>query len=220
MFRVTTGGTLTRLYTFCSQTNCTDGVEPLAGLVQGNTGNFYGTTSDGGANGGGGTVFEITPAGQLTTLYSFCSQPGCVDGNYSQAPLVQASNGNFYGTTTAGGASNVGTVFEITAAAQFTTLYSFCSQPNCTDGSHPYAAGLVQASNGNLYGTTSEGGASVAGTVFEITPAGQLTTLYSFCSQPGCTDGALPYSGVIQGTDGNLYGTTFGGGTSGEGTVF
>ena len=220
VFHVTTGGTLTRLYTFCSQTNCTDGVEPLAGLVQGNTGNFYGTTSDGGANGGGGTVFEITPAGQLTTLYSFCSQPGCVDGNYSQAPLVQASNGNFYGTTTAGGASNVGTVFEITAAAQFTTLYSFCSQPNCTDGSHPYAAGLVQASNGNLYGTTSEGGASVAGTVFEITPAGQLTTLYSFCSQPGCTDGALPYSGVIQGTDGNLYGTTFGGGTSGEGTVF
>ncbi len=175
VFRVTPGGTLTTLYTFCSQTNCTDGVEPLGGLVQANNGNFYGTTSDGGANGGGGTVFEITPEGQLTTLYSFCSQPGCADGNYSQTPLVQASSGNLYGTTEVGGVNNGGTVFEITPAGQFTTLYSFCSQPGCTDGIHPHA-GLVQASNGNLYGTSVEGGANSAGTIFEITPAGQLTT--------------------------------------------
>ncbi len=218
VFQLTPAGTLTTLYTFCSQTNCTDGAEPFAGLVQATNGNFYGTTSVGGAI-GAGTVFEITSAGQLTTLYSFCSQAGCADGNYSQAPLVQASNGNLYGTTAAGGAGGVGTVFDITPAGQLTTLYSFCSQTSCTDGAYPYA-GLVQATNGNLYGTTLEGGANGAGTVFEITPAGQLTTVYSFCSQSGCTDGLEPYAGLIQGANGNLYGTTFLGGTNGLGTVF
>ncbi len=218
VFQLTPAGTLTTLYTFCSQTNCTDGAEPFAGLVQATNGNFYGTTSVGGAI-GAGTVFEITSAGQLTTLYSFCSQAGCADGNYSQAPLVQASNGNLYGTTAAGGAGGVGTVFDITPAGQLTTLYSFCSQTSCTDGAYPYA-GLVQATNGNLYGTTLEGGANGAGTVFEITLAGQLTTVYSFCSQSGCTDGLEPYAGLIQGANGNLYGTTFLGGTNGLGTVF
>src|SRR5271156_3730450 len=130
----------------------------------------------------------MTPAGQLTTLYSFCSQSGCTDGANPIAGLVQATNGNLYGTTYFGGTNGLGTVFEITPAGQLTTLYSFCSQSGCTDGATPYA-GLVQATNGNLYGTTSEGGTNFAGTVFDITPAGQLTTLYSFCSQPGCTDG-------------------------------
>jgi YVTN family beta-propeller protein/uncharacterized repeat protein (TIGR03803 family) len=221
-FRVTTSGTVTTLYTFCSQTNCTDGVEPAAGLVQASNGNFYGTTSDGGANNGGGTVFEIA-AGQLTTLYSFCSQPGCTDGNASQAPLVQATNGNLYGTTYAGGAAGEGTVFEITLSGQFTTVYSFCSLEDCADGAYPYA-GLVQASNGNFYGTTSGGGAtdfcSGCGTVFEITPAGQLTTLYNFCSQEDCADGSFPIAGLVQASNGNLYGTTVTGGANGEGTVF
>jgi uncharacterized repeat protein (TIGR03803 family)/YVTN family beta-propeller protein len=222
VFQLTPGGTLTTLYTFCSQTNCTDGAEPLAGLVQATNGNFYGTTPVGGVI-GAGTVFEITSAGQLTTIYNFCSQPGCADGNYSQAPLMQASNGNFYGTTAAGGANGEGNVFEVTAAGQLTTLYSFCSQTNCSDGDDPIA-GLVQASNGNLYGTTLGGGVtdfcSGCGTVFQITLAGQLTTLYSFCSQTGCSDGELPYAGLIQGANGNLYGTTLAGGSDGLGTVF
>jgi YVTN family beta-propeller protein/uncharacterized repeat protein (TIGR03803 family) len=218
VFQLTPGGTLTTIYTFCSQTNCTDGAEPLAGLVQATNGNFYGTTPVGGAI-GTGTIFEITSAGQLTTLYNFCSQPGCADGNYSQAPLVQATNGNFYGTTYAGGVNGEGNVFEMTPAGQLTTLYSFCSQPKCTDGAYPIA-GLVQATNGNLYGTTLYGGANGAGTVFEITPAGQLTTRYSFCSQTNCSDGEIPYAGLIQGANGNLYGTTESGGANGGGTVF
>ncbi len=218
VFKVTSEGVLTTLYSFCSQTNCADGAEPLAGLVQATNGNFYGTTWDGGAS-GAGTVFAITPAGQLTTLYSFCSQTNCADGANSYAVLVQATNGNFYGTTWDGGASYAGTVFEITPAGQLTTLYSFCSQANCADGEGP-PAGLVQATNGNFYGTTNYGGANGAGTVFGITPTGQLSTLYSFCSQTNCADGENPYLGVIQASDGNFYGTTLYGGANGYGTAF
>src|SRR5208283_2998704 len=133
VFQVTPGGTLTTIYSFCSQTNCTDGVFPFAGLVQFG-GNFYGTTLRGGASGAGpvgaGTVFQVTPGGQLTTLHSFCSQTNCADGAYPFAGLVQF-NGNLYGTTAYGGANGRGTVFEVTPAGQFTTLYSFCAQANC-----------------------------------------------------------------------------------------
>jgi len=222
VFEVTPGGQLTTLHSFCSQTNCTDGAYPFSQLVQFG-GNFYGTTAYGGAN-GAGTVFEITPSGQLTTLYSFCSQSGCADGFYPHAGLVQAG-GNLYGTTVNGGANGRGgTVFEITPSGQLTTLYSFCSQAGCPDGDYPYA-GLIPA-NGNLYGTTTFGGSSSvcvgcgSGTVFEISPGGQLTTLYSFCSQTNCADGANPYAGLIQASDGNFYGTTVGGGAYGSGTTF
>jgi uncharacterized repeat protein (TIGR03803 family)/YVTN family beta-propeller protein len=220
VFQLTPGGTLNTIYTFCSQTNCMDGIEPFSGLIEGANGNFYGTTSSGGTI-GAGTVFEITSAGQLTTLYNFCSQPGCADGNYSRAGLVQASNGNLYGTTESGGAhDNAGTVFEITPAGQLTTLYSFCSQTNCTDGSDP-VAGLVQASDGNLYGTTPFGGANGWGTIFRITLGGTLTTLYSFCSQTNCADGFDPIAALVQASDGNLYGTTqSSGGANGRGTIF
>src|SRR5271169_1914955 len=215
VFQVTPSGTLTALYTFCSQVNCTDGAEPFSGLVVAG-GNFYGTTYYGGLN-GQGTIFEVTPAGQLTTLHNFAGGP--TDGAYPIAGLVQVG-GNFYGTTQGGGANGAGTVFEITPAGQLTILYSFCTQTGCTDGDGPYG-GLVQATNGNLYGTTPSGGANGAGTVFEITPAGQLTTLYSFCSQTNCTDGIQPYAGLVQATNGNFYGTTRGGGATGvAGTVF
>ena len=217
VFKVTAGGTLTTLYTFCSQINCTDGAAPQAGLVQATNGNFYGTTWDGGAN-NRGTVFEITPTGQFTTLYSFCSQAGCADGANPEAGLVQATNGNLYGTTYWGGANTYGTVFEITPAGQLTTLYSF---DYVDDGAFPQA-GLVQATDGNIYGTTSDGGAGgvAYGTVFEITPAGQLTTLYAFC-QTDCSDGGEPYAGLVQAANGNLYGTTsYGGNSSSNGTVF
>ncbi|MGA2076792.1 MAG: choice-of-anchor tandem repeat GloVer-containing protein [Terriglobia bacterium] len=239
VFKITPDGTLTTLYSFCSQSNCTDGLYPYAGLVQGTDGNFYGTTNIGGANNvpvGNGTVFKITPSGALTTLYSFCSQSGCTDGNGPSAgSLVQATDGNFYGTTGGGGATDNGgngTVFKITPSGTLTTLYSFCSQSNCTDGALP--TGLVQATDGNFYGTTYCGGANAgsldcsspgAGTVFKITPSGALTTLYSFCSQSGCTDGVTPYAGLVQGSDGNFYGTTNASGgeynfSSGYGTVF
>lgn len=213
VFKVT-GGTLTTIYSFCAKSGCTDGAGPVAGLVLGNNGNFYGTTSVGGAN-GDGTVFEITPGGVLTTLYSFCAVSGCADGAKPDGGLVFATNGNLYGTTAYDGANHAGTVFEITPTGTLTTLYSFCSQSACSDGENPQA-GLLQASNGNLYGTTFNGGASLHGTVFEITPGGKLTTLHSFNG----TDGQFPGAVLIQATDANIFGTTPGGGVSNWGTVF
>jgi uncharacterized repeat protein (TIGR03803 family) len=214
VFKISPSGTLTTLHSFCSQSGCPDGYIPFAGLVQATDGNFYGTTESGGAQ-GGGTVFKITPSGTLTTLYSFCSQSGCPDGDGPTAGLVQASDGNFYGTTYGGGTNNCfgyagcGTVFRITPSGTLKTLYSFCSQSGCPDGHSPNAA-LVQATDGNFYGTTESVG---TGTVFKITPSGTLTTLYTFCSQSGCTDGQYPTGALVQATDGSFYGTTFGGGT-------
>ena len=226
VFKTTPSGTLTSLYSFCSQSGCPDGETPDAGLVQATDGNFYGTTSVGGTS-GGGTVFRITPGGMLTTLYTFCTQSGCPDG-FIPSLQVQATDGDFYGITLYGGANdpsggiNGGTVFRITPSGMLTTLYSFCSESGCTDGAGP--SGLVQTIDGSLYGTTGSGGAGVdcmygCGTVFKITPSGTLTTLYSFCTQSACRDGVGP-GGLVQATDGSLYGTTGGGGANGAGTIF
>jgi uncharacterized repeat protein (TIGR03803 family) len=220
VFEITPAGKLTVLHSFDES----DGNSPEGTLVQGPNGNLYGTTFNYGAN-DGGTVFEITAAGKLTTLYDFCSQSNCKDGGNPVAWLVLAANGNFYGTTVYGGAHyDNGTVFEITAAGKLTTLYSFCAVgANCTDGEHPYA-GLVQATDGNFYGTTQSGGVAkyggYPGTVFKVTPRGTLTTLHTFCSEPGCDDGAHPYGDLLQATNGILYGTTSGAGADGYGTVF
>src|SRR5215469_1571262 len=232
VFKITSGGMLTPVYSFCSQTNCTDGTTPFAGLALDTTGNFDGTTANSGANGFGGTVFKITPAGRLTALHSFCSRTNCTDGNSPFAGLVQATNGNFYGTTVYGGAIGGGTVFKITQGGILATLHSFCAESNCIDGKFPNA-GLVQAANGDFYGTTVDGGAGNSdlcsptgfaqpcGTVFEITSGGVLTTLYSFCSETNCTDGGLPRAPLIQATDGNFYSTTTTAGRNGNGgTVF
>jgi uncharacterized repeat protein (TIGR03803 family) len=220
IFKITPTGTLTTLYSFGGA----DGSGPYAGLLQASDGNFYGTTSEGGAN-NKGTVFTITSSGTLTTLYNFCSQANCTDGAVPWAGLLQASDGNLYGTTIDGGSSanclqGCGTAFKITTGGALTTLHAFDS----TDGATPFA-GLVQATDGNFYGTTALGGANClsgggCGTVFAMTPAGALTTLYSFCPQSGCADGSGPYAGLVQATDGNFYGTTPNGGTHAKGTVF
>jgi uncharacterized repeat protein (TIGR03803 family) len=233
IFKITPSGTLTTLHRFCSQSGCPDGANPEAALVQATDGNFYGTTYSGGpkgndcGSGGCGTLFKITPSGTLTTLHRFCSQKsGCTDGANPEAALVQATDGNFYGTTPYGGANGyaIGTVFKITPSGTLTTLYSFCSQSGCPDGIRPGGA-LVQATDGNFYGTTVFG-ANGYGTIFQITPSGTLTTLYTFCSQVGCPDGDSPFAGLVQDTSGMLYGTTYYGGTTrcrtlpGCGTVF
>ena len=218
IFKITPSGALTTLYNFCSQSECTDGEKPLAGLVQATNGDLYGTTYSEGAM-GSGTIFRIAPSGTLATLYSFCSQGGCSDGVYPEAGLVQATNGNLYGTTAGGALGNYGAIFKITPSGALTTLYNFCSQTGCTDGEYPYA-GLVQTTDGNLYGTTQDGGVNGSGTIFRITPSGALTTLYKFCPQSGCPDGEYPDAALIQATDGNLYGTTEGGGGNGYGTIF
>lgn len=224
VFKMTPSGTLTTLYSFCpGGGNCSDGYFPNAGLVQATDGNFYGTTSDGGANGTGGTVFRITPSGTFTSLYSFCSQPHCADGQAPNSALIQGADGNLYGTTRTGGASNAGTVFKLTASGTLTTLYYFCAQNGCVDGATPNQI-LQFAGDGNFYGTTLNGGThGPYGTVFKLTPNGVLTTLYSFCTQSSCTDGGNPLAGLAVGSDGNFYGTTsVGGGSGGDnsGTVF
>jgi uncharacterized repeat protein (TIGR03803 family) len=236
VFKISREGKLTTLHSF----DRTDGFYPHAGLVQGADGDFYGTTLYGGASSacesGCGTVFKITPAGQLTTLHSFDS----IDGLEPNAPLVEARSGNFYGTTLGGGANHdctlypgCGTVFEITPAGKLTTIYSFAGAGEFENLLYYYAeAGLVQGTDGNFYGTTYDGGNSSecydldfsvgCGTIFKISPEGKLTTLHRF----GSNDDAYPFDGLAQGTDGSFYGTTFAGGgpdklcTYGCGTVF
>jgi uncharacterized repeat protein (TIGR03803 family) len=216
VFSITTAGALKTLQSFADP----GGYEPLAGLEQGTDGKFYGATQFGGAS-SDGTIFSVTVGGTLETLYSF----GGADGESPIAGLVQGTDGNFYGTTQFGGAYGYGTVFNITPGGKLKTLYSFCSKSGCVDGAEPTGA-LVQGTDGNFYGTTFYGGTNCVqnlgcGTVFKVTPAGALTTMYSFCSQSSCDDGIGPYAGLIQDTDGSFYGTTEAGGAEySYGTVF
>lgn len=220
VFKITSVGKLTTLHEFVF----TDGAGPEnGGLIEATDGNFYGTTYNGGnptCSGGCGTVFKITPTGVLTTLHRFNS----ADGSNPNTALVQGSDANLYGTTSGGGSKtcDCGTVFKITVTGKLTTLHTFTS----ADGIDP-DAGLVQGSDGNFYGTTFLGGVSTnrncgggCGTVFKMTPTGELTTLYNF----DFIHGESPYSTLAQGADGNFYGTTYGGGNtrcfSGCGTVF
>jgi len=219
VFAMTPEGTVTTIYKFCTVKPCPDGREPTAGLVQGTDGNLYGTTNYAGGTAGGGanagTVFAVTLGGKLNRLHSFDTS----DGAHPYAGLIQASDGNFYGTTELGGANSGGTVFQITPAGTLTTLHNFCTLASCADGETP-VAGLVQATDGNLYGTTELGGANGSGTIFQITTGGALTTLYSFCAQAMCADGGNPETGLAQGTDGSFYGAASVGGIGNVGTVF
>jgi uncharacterized repeat protein (TIGR03803 family) len=231
------------LYSFCSQGgNCTDGYAPTGGLIRDASGNLYGTTSSGGTGTiAFGTVFELPfhsttkqYASAVQTLYNFCSRGGfnCTDGSDPQGSLLFDASGNLYGTTE-GEPGSGDTVFELpydSETGQYApaiTLYTFCSQANCIDGSFP-GGSLVMDASGNLFGTTNGGGAGSAGTVFELPVnssthqyASAVQTLYSFCSQPDCSDGSYPGAGVIMDASGNLYGTT-GGSTTGQNapTVF
>ncbi len=153
-----------------------------------------------------------SPAQTFTTLVNFDMTNGADPGT----SLIQGTDGNFYGTTFYGGANGSGTVFQITAEGALTTLYSFCAQSSCTDGANPTAA-LVQGTDGDFYGTTGFGGVGTGhGTVFKITPSGTLTTLHIFV----VSDGAVPTAALVQGSDGNFYGTTEYGGSNNLGTVF
>ena len=161
VFKITPTGTETMLYAF---TGGTDGGDPDGALIQGSNGNFYGTTRLGGAH-GDGTVFEMTPSGTETVLYSFAG--GTSDGANPTAGLLLARDGNFYGTTSAGGPANLGTIFELTPNGVETVLHDFAG--GATDGADP-SANLIQGSNGKLYGTTQSGGPNGYGTVFVVTP--------------------------------------------------
>ena len=199
-----------------SFTGLTDGAAPSAALIQGSDGYYYGTAQLGGAN-GDGTVFKVDSSGNVTPLHQFSGK----DGANPLGALIQASDGYFYGTTNLGGAKSKGTIFKMDSSGNLTTLYSFTGG---ADGAQP-SGGLIQASDGYLYGATLVGGASSAGVVFRTDTSGNMTTLYSFS---GGADGYGPEGSLIQATDGYFYGVTQNGGnltceilpTSGCGTIF
>ncbi len=193
-----------------------DGTGPAAAMVQASDGNFYGTTPTGGAN-GTGTIYQYNPfTGAYAILHNFTALTANdtnADGAGPRASLIQGLDGNLYGTASYGGAADDGTVFRITTAGVFTTLHAF----NGNDGSGPKAA-LFQTGDGTFYGTTNAGNDSAAGgTIFKMTAAGTVTTLHNFTSG---SDGGNPAAGLVQGMDGNLYGTASAGGDFGYGEVF
>ncbi len=192
------------IYSF---TGGSDGAWPATGFVADNLGNLYGTASSGGSA-QYGTVFKITSSGGMVPLYSF---KGGTDGATPLAGLYHASNGYLYGTTSAGGATGNGTVFEVTPKGVEKVLYSF---KGGADGANPQSALTVDKA-GNLYGTTFSGGTSGNGTVFKVTRKGKETVLHSFGSL-----GINPIAGVTFDKSGNLWGTTSAGGADGNGTVF
>jgi uncharacterized repeat protein (TIGR03803 family) len=221
VFKISTNGAITTLVSF----NGTNGANPQSGLLRADDGNFYGTTVNGGTNGGWGTVFKITPAGTLTTLVSFTGTNGAAP---MSAPR-RGVDGCLYGTTSAGGINfdgtpytGLGTVFKITPAGEMLNLHYFTGYPN--DGAQPTFGGLTQGSDGCYYGTTQRGGANASGTIFRISPEGTLSVLYSF-SRPDYntqtnTDGYSPAAGVVQASDGSFYGVTMDGGLFGRGAIF
>lgn len=208
VFKVDTIGNESVLYGFDSEWG---GYYPVAGLVRDSKGNLYGTASSGGGS-NSGTVFMMDPSGNYGLLYNFY---GSVDGDgqWPSGSLVRDGQGNLYGTTAQGGASNEGTVFKLDKTGKEIVLYSFAGG---NDGYDP-EAGLVRDSKGNLYGTTFEGSALNLGTVFKVDTMGNESLIHSFA---GGEDGSFPNAGLIMDTKGNLYGTTDGGGTSNAGTVF
>jgi uncharacterized repeat protein (TIGR03803 family) len=205
--------------------NGPNGGEPAnMSMIQGTDGNLWGTTLEGGAtydpgvNQGEGIVFKMNPSGGLTIVYNFCSKANCTDGSYPYSPLVQGTDGNFYGTTAGGGAYDGGSVFKLTPEGQLTTLYSFCQTQGCPDGTNIYG-GLIEGSNGDFYGVAEEGGTGGGcgcGTAFKITKKGKLTTIHNFKGD----DGGSPMAALLQISSGDFYGTTYAGGTYGLGTVF
>jgi uncharacterized repeat protein (TIGR03803 family) len=247
VFSVNSGGNETVLYNFDSVSYGLDGLLPQAPLLRDDAGNLYGTTTEGGASmtllgtDGNGTLFRLDASGNETVLYSFCTQPNCADGSTPTAGVIEDAAGNFYGTTSTGGTGPYailgdsanpqlagGVVFKVDATGHETVLHSFCSQPNCADGSVPVGR-LVLDAAGNIYGTTQYGGTgfflggglgSLGGTVFKIDTAGNETVLYNFCVTSGCPDGWQPDAGLTQDASGNVYGTTELGGAHTFGVVF
>jgi uncharacterized repeat protein (TIGR03803 family) len=224
VFQLSPSGALTTLHAF----NYNDGASPAGGLIFGKGGALYGTTSGGGAHGNGGTIFRMTTAGVLTTLFNF----NYADGLYPVGNLLADKDGNLYGVTYGGGytggdfSSQAGTAFAFVPGIAFLPGYDFSTPtggppPTNYDGANPYA-GLIRDNTGNLYGTTSAGGAYGYGTVFVIRPVGttfgrQFITLHSFTNGD---DGGNPFGDLRIGKDGALYGTAGYGGTNGNGTIF
>lgn len=206
-FKVTPAGELTTLYSF---TNATDGSLPYGGLTLGTDGNFFGAAYSANIGGGApyGTVFKMTPTGKLTTLYTFTNGS---DGSLPMAPPIQGVDGNFYGTTCppCGLNNGPGSIYKITSSGAFSVLHT-CGPNDCYGPGAP----LIQGTDGSFYGASYFGGTTGGGSIFKITPEGKIAVLYDFViiGNESAPYGEAPNGPLVQGTDGNFYGTTGGGG--------
>jgi uncharacterized repeat protein (TIGR03803 family) len=209
VFEVDTAGQESVLYSFTLGAHGAEGAEPRGTLARDSDGNLYGATNNGGAA-DAGVVFSLSATGTAAVLYTFT---GGADGGYPYDGVIRDTAGNLYGTTAYGGAAGAGVVFKVEATGRETVLYTFTGG---ADGANPFA-GVILDSAGNLYGTTAYGGAAGAGVVFQLDAAGHESVLYSFT---GAADGANPYASVIRDEAGDLFGTTYYGGTAGDGVVF
>src|SRR6204780_818328 len=206
IYKISSKGAITSLYPLAQSDGTT-----CSGLPLGTDGNFYGTCKNGGTN-DYGTLFKVTSAGVLTVLHNFAAQGSTSDGCIPYAPPIQASNGDFYGTTSFCGANNYGTVYKLTLAGAYSLLYSFQGPPDDT----VLPLGLIEGTDGDLWGL-GNGWIISNGGVFKITLAGKESLVYTFTGEP---DGAGPYTNLIQGSNGDFYGTTEEGGSAQEGTIF
>ena len=219
-----TAGTLNVIYSFCQKTNCADGDQPYGGVTLDEAGRLIGTTGFGGKY-NGGTVFALAPKGyggwRHHTLKSICdgTPPSCQSAEGPSTTLIEDTSGNIYGSVYFGGDFSDGAVFELKLAQTGRYKLKYLHSFDGTDGSGPFELTYAGASTGApydgvspLYSTTIAGGANNGGTVFSLTPSKggtwTLQTLYNFCSASGCSDGGLPYAGVIVDPSGNLFGTT------------
>ncbi len=215
VLKMTMQGTTTAVFGFY---NYLTGDQPTASVVQGIDGNLYGVTTVGGTA-SDGIVFKVTLQGSLTVLHNFKDGSVTNDGTGPTTQLIQASDGNFYGTTSSGGSASYGVVYKIASTGTMTILHSFGDGSVTNDGKNPQSA-LLQASDGNFYGTTNAGGSAGLGAIFKMTPQGQVTILHNFGDGSVSGDGQNPQAPLIQTTDGNLYGTTKAGGTAGFGAIY
>jgi len=221
------------LHAFCTKVDCTDGDQPVGGLVADPQGNYYGTTVIGG-DGGVGSIYRASKNGgkwSVYRIYSFCHSEACPDGASPQGSLIIDTAGNLYGIASDGGNSSgnngAGLVYELSPNGKkwkYKVIYKFCSAEVCLDGRDPYQSGLSYqgAASGApydgaspLYGTTQYGGANDTGTIFQLTPKGKRWSekvIYNFCSQTNCIDGGTPFAGVSVDATGNIFGgATLGG---------
>lgn len=220
VFAATSSGTISDLFSFCKDKTCPTGRGPYLGLLQISNGSFFGFTVGSSFN---GTLFRLSASGVINNLFTFCAGDCIPDGESPRTNLIEARNGDLYGTTNAGGTHSNGTIFKLTTSGTLTTVYDFCQLTNCADGGGPLGFGsLIQASDGNLYGVTRNGGKGF-GTIYQLSPSGTPKTIYKFCkggagSHP-CLDGSQP-DGLVEGLDGNFYGVASGAGVHGGGVFF
>ena len=224
IFKLSPAGVLNTLVRFSGNGATNKGATPYAGLVQGPNQEFYGTTFAGGSRmgvpipgfKGFGTIYKISPVGQLITLYDFSAHIAKGQGGSPWGGLIIGKDGNFYGTAWSG-LGVAGTIFKLTPNGATTTLVKF-SGPKPPNKGGGCVAELMQANDGNFYGTTPGGGSGNRGTVFKMRPGGAFITLVEFANDD--PRGVDPHAALVEGNDGNLYGTATGGGAHGWGTIF